>query len=380
MGIEFRSSKGSSLGIEVELGIVDRTTRELVPEATWLLDRIGAGHPDDEHPKAKHELFECTVEVITGVCTTVAEARADLDATITELSALGARRNLALMGSGTHPTTHWSSMPITPDPRYVDLIDRIQWPARRLAIHGVHVHVGVRSREKAIAITNSLAFHLPQLLALSASSPYWHGLDTGLASCRTKIFEGLPTAGLPPQLAGWGEFEALMRTLITAKAIESIREIWWDVRPHPNFGTVELRMCDGLSNLTEVAAIAALAQSLVQSLDERIDAGEDLPSAPNWVIRENKWVAARYGLDAELIVDADGHLQPARDTIEDLVTTLMPTAEVLGCAAELDAVLGILQRGPSYVRQRQVVDGGGSLHDVVDLLVDELTHGAPRPA
>ena len=379
MRIDFNSSPTTSLGIEVELGIVDRTTRELVPHASWLLAQIGAGHPGGEHPKAKHELFECTVEVITGVCRTVSEARADLEATLAPLVELAAGRDLALIGSGTHPTSHWSTLPVTDDERYADLVDRIQWPARRLVIHGVHVHVGVASGEKAIAITNSLALHLPLFLALSASSPFWHGLDTGLASCRTKVFEGLPTAGLPPQLAGWHEFEALMHTLMAAKAIESIREIWWDVRPHPNFGTVELRMCDGLSNLTEVSAIAALAQSLVQWLSDRLDAGEALPSGPDWMIRENKWLAARYGLDAELIVDADGNLRPVRDLVEDLVATLGPVAGRLDCTIELDEVRAILQRGPSYIRQRQVVEAGGSLHDVVDQLVAELRTGVPRP-
>ena len=206
-------------------------------------------------------------------------------------------RGLALISAATHPFSHWSTLRISPHPRYADLVDRIQWPARRLAIHGIHFHVGVRSGAKAVAIANSLAFHLPLFLALSASSPFWHGLDTGMASARTKIFEGLPTAGLPPQLDSYDDFEAFMETLIAANAIESVREVWWDVRPHPNFGTVELRMCDAMATLTEVAAVAALAQSLVQYLDAPLDAGEPLPGARDWVIRENKWLAARYGLD-----------------------------------------------------------------------------------
>ncbi len=297
MRIPFHASPGASLGIEVELSVIDRETRELTNAASVLFEELGTGHPEGVHPKAKHELFDCTVEIITGVCTTVSEARVDLEATLGEVRSVAQPRGLALISAATHPFSHWSSLRISPHPRYMELVERIQWPARRLAIHGVHFHVGVRSGEKAVAIANSLAFHLPAFLALSASSPFWHGLDTGMASSRTKIFEGLPTAGLPPQLDSYDDFEAFMETLIAANAIESVREVWWDVRPHPNFGTVELRMCDAMASLTEVAAVAALAQSLVHSLDARLDAGEPLVGARDWVIRENKWLAARYGLD-----------------------------------------------------------------------------------
>jgi carboxylate-amine ligase len=322
-------------------------------------------------------LFECTVEIITDVCTTVGQARRDLEATLAEVRAAAERRGTALISSGTHPFSHWSGLRISPPPRYSQLVERIQWPARRLAIHGIHYHVGVRSGEKAIAIANSLAFHLPVFLALSASSPYWHGLDTGMASSRTKIFEGLPTAGLPPQLDGYDDFQAFMETLIAANAIESVREVWWDVRPHPTFGTVELRMCDAMASLGEVAAVAALAQSLVHYLDAHLDQGQRLLGARDWVIRENKWLAARYGLDAEVIVDDRSTLRPVRDVIDELIVELMPTAKELGCAEELRDVRTILDVGAGYLRQRRVVDRGGSLADVVDRLVDELEAGTP---
>jgi carboxylate-amine ligase len=362
MHIPFHSSEGPSLGIEVELSIVDPATRQLASAAPDLLHELDAGRPEG-HPKAKHELFQSTIEIITGICSTVSEARADLEATLAEVQAAAEARGLALLCSGTHPLSHWRTQEVSPRERYAELIDRIQWPARRLAIHGIHYHVGVRSGEKAVAITNSLAFHLPLFLALSASSPFWHGEDTGLASCRTKVFEGLPTAGLPPALASWSDFEVLMETLIRAQAIETIREIWWDVRPHPDFGTVELRMCDGMSNLGEVAAVAALAQSLVADLDARL--------------RENKWLAARHGLDGSVIVDDRGTLQPVRVVIERLVDELTPAAARLGCATELAAVRRILAERAGYARQRRIVDGGGSLADVVDHLVAELAAGEP---
>jgi hypothetical protein len=169
----------------------------------------------------------------------------------------------------------------------------MQWPARRLQIFGIHYHVGVRSAEKSIAIANALQFYLAHLLALSASSPYWEGHDTGLASCRVQVFEGLPTAGLPPVIENWADFEQFMHTLVAAEAIKTIREVWWDVRPHPNFGTVELRICDAMPTLREVAAVGALVQCLVHRLDTRLDAGELLYIPREWTIRQNKWLRRR---------------------------------------------------------------------------------------
>jgi len=379
MEIPFSASERTSLGIEVEMGIVDRATRDLTSVAPTVLERVGRHCPGGQHPKAKHELFQSTIEMITGVCLTVAEARADLEDTLAELTAASDDLGVAFTCSGTHPFAHWRAQHVSPSARYEELVDKIQWPARRLAIHGIHFHVGVGSGEKAVAITNSLAYHLPLFLALSASSPYWHGLDTGLASCRTKVFEGLPTAGLPPALESWTDFESFMETLIHAQAITSIREVWWDVRPHPDFGTVELRMADGMACLGEIAAVAALAQSLVHHLSDLVDRGQALPVARDWVIRENKWLAARYGLEAQMIVDGHGTLRAVRDVIEDLLVTLSPTAAALGCDDELDQVRRILDIGPGYVRQRRIVADGGTLVDIVDRLIDELVAGEPIP-
>ncbi len=201
----------------------------------------GAPHPDGEHPKAKHELFECCIEIITGICTTVPEARADLAATLAEVRAAAERRGLTVICSGSHPTSSWSDQNVTPNPRYARLVDEMQWMARRLQIFGVHVHVGVRSPEKAVAIANALAAYIPHFLALSASSPFWECHDTGLASARSKVFEGLPTAGLPAPIESWSDFEMYMGTLVSAEAISTVREVWWDIRPHPDFGTVEVQ-------------------------------------------------------------------------------------------------------------------------------------------
>jgi YbdK family carboxylate-amine ligase len=372
--IDFQASEGPSLGVEWELELVDTETRQLASGADEVLAAIAP--TEGEHPKAKHELLQSCVEVITGVCGTASEVRADLSATVAEVSAAAAKQSLGVMCSGTHPLTDWSSQQITDDPRYADLVSRNQWIARQLQIFGVHVHVGVRSPEKAIPILNALLAYVPHFLALSASSPFWIGSDTGLASYRSKLFEALPTAGLPYQLSGWDEFERYMEIQISTRAIESIREVWWDIRPHPTFGTVELRICDGIPTLDEVCAIAALAQCLVDRLDSELDRGYTLPVPPAWIVRENKWRAARYGLDAEIVVDRHGTVIPVRQAIKELVEDVSPIARRLGSMSELATVDRILEDGASYQRQRAVAAAnGGDLTAVVDSLVAEMRDG-----
>ena len=376
MDILFNASAGPSLGVEVELQLVDLETRELRSGASEILRRLEK-EQGEPHPKAKNELMESCVEVITGVCSTVAEARADLEATLGEVAPVAKSLGLGLCCAGTHPFSDWAAQDITPDERYHRLVEEVQWPARRMAIFGIHTHVGVRSAEKAIAIANALTAYIPHFLALSASSPWFEGRDTGLASARTKVFEGLPTAGIPQLLSGWEQFQELMTTLISARSISSIREIWWDIRPHPNFGTVELRICDGLPTMSEIVTVAALAQCLVARLDSLIDQGYTLPCPKAWIVGQNKWRAARHGIDAELIVDEQGTLAPIRAAIEELVEELTPAGRKLGCEAELLGALKVLEHGPSYVRQRRWVEAGASLSDVVDRLIEELRSDQP---
>jgi carboxylate-amine ligase len=377
MDIEFRSSPRSTLGVEVELAVVDAEKGGLVCAATEVLAELGEKHTGGVHPRAKNELYESMLEVVTGVCETVAEARADLEGTIAVVQAHLEPRHLALICPGVHPFSEWYELTQTRSDRYDELIEAIQWPARRLMSHGVHFHVGVRSGEHAVAVTNALVHYLPLFVGLSASSPYWHGHDTGLASVRTKIFEAMPTTGIPPRLEDWADFERFMETLVNAGSIKSVREVWWDIRPHPDFGTVELRMCDGIPTLREVTSLAAAAQSLVTVLAERYDNGEELPAPRDWIARENKWRAARYGIEAQLVVDESGRLEPLRTRVEQMVEELAPTAERLGCADELHRVLDILEHGPSCVRQRRVVAEGGSLRDVVQSLRREFETDQP---
>ncbi|WP_131745617.1 glutamate--cysteine ligase [Frankia sp. Cppng1_Ct_nod] len=378
MHIPFSSSATSSLGIEWEIQLVDRDTRQLRGAATVILDEYQNKIGKDVEPRAKHELFESTIEVITGVCDTVAGAKADLSSTLGLLRDLAEPRGLALMCSGTHPFTGYDTQQLSPDPRYHSLLDRMQWIARRMLIFGVHVHVGVRSQDKAIPVVNALATYIPHFLALSSSSPYWLGMDTGLASSRSKVFEGLPTAGLPYLLSDWAQFEQFMAALVSSGTVESIRDVWWDIRPHPNFGTVELRICDGLPTLLEVGAIAALTQCLVDRMNTQIDRGYTLPTPQRWAVQENKWRAARYGLDAEIMVDEQGTTHCVRNEIADLVDELLPVARRLECADELTDVLHILDVGSSCERQRAVARrADGDLAAVVDTLLQEMESRRP---
>lgn len=373
MHIDFNASARSTLGVEWELMLVDRATGALVSAASEVLAGLGEG----EHPTLKHELLECTVEVITGICETVADAEKDLAASIALLREKLEPRGIALLCAGTHPLSHYRDQRVSPDPRYAALLEQIQWLGRRLQIFGVHVHVGVRHKDKVMPIVNAVAGHLPQLLALSSSSPYRHGQDTGLASTRTKLFESLPTAGLPYLLHDWEAFEAYMGTLIATDAIRTIKDVWWDIRPHPDFGTVELRISDGLPTMYEVGAIAALGQCLVDGYDRQLDQGYTLPVPRDWVLKENKWRAARYGLDAVLIREDESQI-PVREALLELAHELGPTADRLGCSEELGRVAVLVEGGSSAERQRRTAAAhGGDLTAVVASLVEEFEQGRP---
>lgn len=369
--IPFQGSPRPTVGIELELQVIDPATYNLHSAACEVLERVGA-----QHPRIKQELTQSTVEIITGVCETIGEAREDLARTLAELYRAGDALGVTFASAGTHPFAQWRDQKIFPNPRYLDLVERIQWPARRLLIYGLHVHVGVSSGEKAIAVQNGLSTYLPHLLALSASSPFVDFEDTGLASSRSKIFEGMPTAGLPVRLASYAEFQEFMNTLVRAGAIESVREIWWDIRPHPSFGTVEVRVCDAPRTLREVAAIAALIQSLAVFLDQQYDDGVPMRLLHHWVVRENKWRATRHGLDADVIMANDGAHAPLRTLVPTLLSDLAPIAAELRCGDELADVSLLLDGGSSYERQRRTKAETGRLPDVTRRLVEELREEA----
>ena len=374
MRIHFNGSSGPTLGVEVELQIIDSETRNLVSGAPRILERVG----DISH--VKPELIESTIELNTDVCDGLPAVRRELSDRFRSLLTLCDELGYELAATGTHPFSRWAEQEITDKERYHLLVNRCQWPARRLMIFGLHVHVGIESGEKAIAIFNSLSTFISHLLALSASSPFFEGEETGLSSCRVKIFESLPTAGLPYRLLNWAEFQRLMITLVNADAIESVREIWWDIRPHPDFGTVEVRICDGLATLDEILAMTAMIQALVVWLGEQYDEGEYLPLQRYWIVRENKWRASRWALDAKVIIDEEGRLEALSESIDRLLDSLEPVSKRLGSHAELMHVRQMMATGPSYARQRRVYAETGDFREVVGSVVDELRGSIPAAA
>src|SRR6202050_3666420 len=372
MAIEWNPSRGATLGVEWEVQLIDHQTKQLRQEAGKLLADLPVIGDTGEHPQIRHELMQSTLEVVTGICSTVSEAKEDLAKTITELQRTAAEHGILLACAGTHPGRDWRDATMAPIQRYAELVEQMQWLVRRIQTFGVHVHVGIRDGSKAIPIVNALAAYLPHFLAITASSPFWCGYDTGLASSRSVTFGALPTAGTPHRLTDWKQFEDYMETLLRAGTIRSIKEVWWDIRPHPDFGTVEIRMFDGVPTLREIGMVAAISQCLVQQFDNQLDRGYRLPAPSAWVVRDNKWRATRYGLDAIVITDDSGSTAPLRDELFELVHELEPVADRLGCAQELEATSEVLNHGASYERQRALVANGGGLEDVVDALVTEF--------
>jgi carboxylate-amine ligase len=378
MQIEFATSERSTIGVEWEVAIVDRETGELASVADRVLEGL-RGPDGSAHPRITHELLTNTVELVSGVHHRVADAVADLQGQLDEvrtvLDGIGAYE---LMCSGSHPFSQWYDQALTDKERYHKLIDRTRWWGRNMMIWGIHVHVGIEDRDKALPILDGLLAYVPHLQALSASSPFWAGVETGYASNRALMFQQLPTAGLPYPLADWAAYERYVDDLTRTGVIEDHTEVRWDIRPSPKWGTIEVRVCDGVSTATEIAGITAFIQCLVEWMSERLDAGEKLPVLQPWYVRENKWRAARYGMEAEVITDVAGTERLVGDDVRDLLTTLAPVADRLGCGPELQRLRDTLDGGASYQRQLRVAhDADGDLRAVVAHLTRELRQGAP---
>jgi carboxylate-amine ligase len=370
VAIDFPGSPRPTLGVEWEFALVDHSSRDLVNAASELFDLVTAKH--GPQPRLHQELLRNTVELVTGICENTDEAIADLVDLLAKVVPAAAELGVDLFGAGTHPFAAWSEQLITPGKRYEELMARTQWWGQQMLIWGVHVHVGVRP-DQVMSIVSALLKWYPHLQALSASSPIWNGHDTGYASNRAMMFQQLPTAGLPFQFATWAEFESYAEDLLTTGVIEEIDEIRWDVRPAPRTGTVEIRICDGVSTLWELRALVALTHCLVVHLSDRLAAGEVLPTMPPWHVQENKWRAARYGLDAWIILDAASNERLLREDLADLLVTLAPVADRLGCSEDLELVDDIVRIGASYQRQREVARlTDGDLVAVVDSVVREL--------
>ena len=375
MVIDFRPSRQPTLGVEWELGLVDARTGDLVSAAAEVVEEARGAIPEGES-RVHRELLRNTVELVTGICDSVPQAVDDLRESRDAVRRVARQRGLEIFSAGTHPFARWYDQEVSEGERYATLIERTQWWGRHMLIFGVHVHVGVDSVGKVLPILNGLLRWFPHLQALSASSPFWGGADTGYASNRALMFQQLPTAGLPFQFGTWSQFEAYVGDMLATGVISEFKEIHWDIRPSPALGTIEVRVCDGLPTLDEVAAIAALTHCLVVDLDRRLEAGEALPTLPPWHVQENKWRAARYGLDAEIILNAQNRERLVTDDLHDLLNQLEPVAARLGCSAGLELLADLMAAGASYQRQRAVAArAGGDLWAVVDSLVREMRDG-----
>lgn len=363
----FHSNLSHSIGIELEMGIVDAESYALASRSNELLTSL----PESIAGSCKHELTQACVEVISGVCHNVAEAREDLSVKLRSVQQSADNLGLGLWWGATHPFSHWQDQVVTDDERYKDLVRLLQEMARRLVTFGLHVHVGVDSGDKAVMICDRIMQHLPLLLALSASSPYWEARDTGLHSHRSKVMEGLPTAGLPTLMRNWSEYVWLVNHMEETKFINTIREIWWDVRPHHNFGTVEVRMCDMPGNLDHVCGLAALIQCLVKHLSDRIEEGTYQFDCHPMMVRQNKWRAARYGLSATLVDTFDYSEKTVPETANRMVDQLRDVAKDLNCEAELLIVKDIAAGASWADRQREIFQSTGKREQIVKQLLGQ---------
>lgn len=370
--LPFTPSPRLSLGVELELQILDAQSLDLSPGAPDIFAALGG-----EGSRIKPEIFRSMIEINTGICADAREARRDLESALGRLIDVCGPLGLALCGGGSHPFARYGERVIYPMKRYEALLERHQWLARRVIIFGLHVHVGMRDGDHAAATINGLLPYLPHLLALSASSPFWQGEDTGLASSRITVFEAIPTAGHPCTFLDWRGFESLYDSLLNARAVRSVKDLWWDVRPHPDFGTIEVRVCDVPPTLSEAIGIVALTHSLCRWLDEERPRRRPIEPPPEWLIRENKWRASRWGVGADIVLDARGHVAPLRAEIEGVLARLRPVAEDLGCAVDFDTLTARLEGGVSYERQRRIFERTRSTRAIAEALLEEFRTDRP---
>ncbi len=361
--LEFTSNAEHTLGIELELGLVDESTMDLSSSIQHVLDALPESITQQDCMKP--ELMQCCIEVITGVCDTVEGAETDLRGKLIAVEEVMDRLNLRLWWGATHPFAEWRQQHVTPNDRYQNLVNLLQEMARRLVTFGLHVHVGVDSGDKAVMICDRIMQHLPTLLGLTCSSPFWENRNTGLQSYRSKIMEGLPTAGMPTLMRNWSEYVWLVNHMVDTGFINTIREIWWDVRPHHNFGTVEVRVCDMPGNLDDVLSIASLVQCLVKALSDEIDEGTYQHDCHPMMVRQNKWRACRFGNRAQLVNSNDYSVQSLSRIVERLIELLRPAAEELGCLDYLERTQAIAD-GPSWSdRQLKLLKQTGDPVEIV---------------
>lgn len=372
MLIEFAPSAQSSVGIEWELALVDLDSGELAPEAEAVLAACGA---DDEGPIRK-EYLKNMIELVSGAHRTVGGAVYDLSERLHQVQLALGPLGLGLIGSGSHPFSRSADQQRFHGSRYDVVAERTGYWGKQMAICGTHVHIGVDHRDKALPITCGLSRFYPYLLALSCSSPYWEAEDSGYASQRTMMFQQLPTNGLPYPMASWAEFEDYAEDLLECGMINVAAEIRWDVRPSPKFGTVENRTADSVPTLAELGAVAALTQCFAEHISRTYEQDQTVERLPSWLVRENKWRAARYGLDAEVIIpktDGGRREVPLREGLGKWLERLTPIARELGCFSELETAASLAEHGASYERQRRA----GSPQAALRQLLSETGSAGP---
>ncbi len=363
MPIEFKEGgSGYTLGVEEELHIVDATTGELVQKIEEIMSRL----PKELCEFVSYELFQSVMEIKTPTCANVAEVEKHLRELRGRVGSWAAACGASLASAGTHPFSRYRDQRVTDQERYRKVIETLRWIAQREVIFGQHVHVAVPGPEEAMIAHNRLAQQSPLLLALSANSPFWQGFDTGFESARVKIFESFPRAGLPPAFPDYEAFEGYVDLMVESGAMEDYTYCWWDVRPHPKIGTIELRVLDSQTNLQSTVALTALTQCLVaHALEEGTREPYDMHLA-----MENKWRASRYGMDAAFYDAEEKTTVPAREMARDLIERMKPHAQDLGCENELEGVLEIVEGGTGSQRQREVYEESGDFLDVVAFLIE----------
>lgn len=361
-----------TIGIEEEYQTIDPVTRdlrshidsEIISKGKMLLKEA-----------VKAEMHQSVVEVGTGICKDIKEASRELKALRLQICDLAKQNNLRLASSGTHPFADWRKQDIYPDERYQIIVQDMKMVARANLIFGLHVHIGVEDREMSIHLMNAARYFLPHILALSTNSPFWLGMDTGLKSYRGKVFDKFPRTNIPDYFSSWGEYDSFVNLLVKTNCIDNAKKIWWDIRPHPNFPTLEFRICDVPMRADESIAIAALIQATVAKLYKLYAANQGFRLYRRALIMENKWRASRYGIDGKLIDFGKQTEVPVRDLVQEYLRFVDDVVDELGSRKEIDYINRILENGTGADRQLRIFQETGDLTKVVDYIIYETEAG-----
>ncbi|HXK05148.1 MAG TPA: carboxylate-amine ligase [Verrucomicrobiae bacterium] len=361
-----------SIGIEEEYQTIDPETRDLRSHISAEILQKGKTLLAE---RVKPEMHQSVVEIGTSVCHNIQEAKTEIRDIRREMVKLARENGLRLAAGGTHPFAHWREQEIYPDERYHTIVEDMKMVARANLIFGLHVHVGVEDHETAIHIMNGARYFLPHILALSTNSPFWLGMDTGLRSYRCKVFDKFPRTNIPDLYGSWEEFNNYVSLLVRTNCIDNAKKIWWDIRPHPHFPTLEFRICDMPMRLEETIAIAALCQAVIGKLYQLHEKNLSFRHYSRALIMENKWRAARYGLDGKLIDFGKQQEVPVRQLIAEILEFVSDVAEELGSTQELGYIWNILEEGSGADRQLRVFQETGDLKQVVDYSIAETERG-----